>query len=294
MTGTRNRLWALVGLLPTALLLLGLAIFVFALGWQYLLNRPVVMTIGEVSTPLGPVALAGLCMAALTLTIWFVGAAILMARQTRRHGADYAQAYDFIDAHQFAEAIPLLERSISRGKESVEVLTLLAQAYAYGGQFSRGHRFLERAIELYPDEAAPYATLGKVFLLEGNVEQAIELLQSAANRDASAARWAELGFALVFAGRNQEALESLERASHYPLPAPTALRVYHRLMRLYTETGNSAKVASAAAKMSAAREGLASWEYEADTLEGTGYGQRINREVQEMSKALKEADTSWI
>src|SRR5258708_38275931 len=99
MTGTRNRLWALVGLLPTALLLLGLAIFVFALGWQYLLNRPVVMTIGEVSSPLGPVALAGLCMAALTLLIWFAGAAILMARQTRRHGDDDAKADDFIDSH---------------------------------------------------------------------------------------------------------------------------------------------------------------------------------------------------
>src|SRR5262249_4517183 len=159
MTGTRSRLWALLGLLPTALLLLGLTLFAFALVWQYLLNRPVIMMIGEVPTPLGPVALAGLCMAASRLMIWFVGAAFLMARQTRRHGADYAQAYDFIDAHQFAEAIPLLERSISRGKESVEVLTLLARAYAYGGQFSRAHRSLERAIELYPDEAAPYAAL---------------------------------------------------------------------------------------------------------------------------------------
>jgi hypothetical protein len=70
--------------------------------------------------------------------------------------------------------------------------------------------------------------------------------------------------------------------------------VYHRLMRLYTESGDSAKATSAAAKMYAARDGLASWEYEASTLEGTGYGQRMSREVQEMIKALKEAEPSWI
>src|SRR5262249_1492459 len=160
-----------VGLFPVLLLIAGLLIFLFGLGIQYLVNRPEGTTLETIAAPFSPFGMAGLCMAALTLAIWFTGTGILLARQTLRHGADYGHAYRRLNDLQFADAIPLLEQSISSGKESVEVLTLLARAYAYTGKVSKAHRLLERAIELYPEAAEAYATLGLVFLLEGNDEQ---------------------------------------------------------------------------------------------------------------------------
>src|SRR5258708_9560488 len=181
----RSRVQSVVGLFPALLLIAGLLIFLFGLGIQYLLNRPEGTGIEAIAAPFSPLAMAGLCMAALTLAIWFTGTGVLLARQSRRHGADYGQAYRLLNNLQFAEAIPLLEQSRASGKESTEVLTLLARAYAYTGKVSQAHRLLERAIELHPEDAAPYATLGLVFLLEGNDEQSVDALQIAVEHDAT-------------------------------------------------------------------------------------------------------------
>lgn len=287
----RNRVQSVVGLFPVLLLVVGLMIFLFGLGIQYLVNRPEGTSLETIAAPFSPFGMAGLCMAALTLTIWFTGTGILLARQTRRHGADYGLAYRLLNDLQFADAIPLLEQSIASGKESVEVLTLLARAYAYTGKFSHAHRLLERAIELYPANAGPYMMLGLVFLMEGNDEQAVAAMEVAVEHDAT--YWADLGLALSFAGRDAEALLALEHGSQIPLPAPIAVRVYHRLMRLYTQADNAAKAASASVKMLSARDGLADLEYEANYLSGTGYGQRLAREIEEINRAIKGVDGSW-
>ena len=290
---TRNRLLSLVGRLPTLALLLGLVLFGLGILSQYLVNRKVVMTLdGADASPYIPVAMAGLCMAALTLLSWFAGVGYMLARQTRQHGADYGQAYQLMDAYQFGDAIPLLEHSIARGKESVEVLTLLARGYAYTGQYSKAHQAIERAIELYPNNGTPYLTLGLVFQLESNDEQAISALQAGVAQDPSPINWADLGLVLDMAGQSNEALPILEKASQEPLPAPHALRVYYHLMRLYKQLGDAMKADSAAAKMVSAADGLAAWEYELSAVKGTGYGQRLIREVQGITKAIKEVSTA--
>jgi predicted Zn-dependent protease len=291
----RNRLLALITWLPAILLLVGLLVFGLGIGSQYLLNRNLTMTLtGSEASPFVPIAMAGLCIAALALLVWLGGIGVLLGRQTRLHGADYGQAYQLMNSLQFNEAIPLLEQSIARGKETVEVLTLLARAYAYTGQYSRAHRMIDRSVELYPGKAAPFLTLGMVFLLEGNDEQAISALQTVVEHDPSPTHWADLGLALIFAGRQSEALAALEKASQQPLPTPHALRVYHHLMRLYTGLGDAAKAASAAAKMVSARDGLAAWMEELDAVRGTGYGQRLLREIQAITGALNDADRARV
>ncbi len=286
---TRNRLLAVIGRLPALALLLGLLVFGLGIALQYLFNRKVVMTLdGSDASPFIPIALGGLCIASLTLVGWFAGVGYMLARQTRRHGADYGQAYELMDAYQFGEAIPLLEHSIARGKESVEVLTLLARGYAYTGKYSKAHRAIERAIELYPNNGTPYLTLGLIFQLESNDEQAISALQAGVALDPSPINWADLGLLMVMAGQTQEALPILEKASQEPLPAPHAVRVYYHLMRLYRQAGDAARAESAAAKMISAMDGLAAWEYELNAVKGTGYGQRLIREVQGITRAIKE------
>src|SRR5262249_25107042 len=126
----------------------------------------------------------------------------------------------------------------------------------------------------------------------GNDEQSVGAFRVAVDHDPT--YWADLGLALSFAGRDAEALTALENASQSPLPATSAVRVYHRLMRLYTKADNPSRAASASAKMLNARDGLADLEYEADFLSGTGYGQRLFREIQEINRALKEADGTWL
>src|SRR5258706_5328448 len=161
----RNRLMTVLFQVPVRIGLLGLLVLGLSIGLQYLLNRKAVMTIcGTENSLFTPVAMAGLCMAALTLLIWFAGIGLLLARQTRLHGADYGQAYQLMDTLQIADAIPLLEHSIAMGKETVEVLTLLARAYGYSGQYTRAHNLIDRAVELYPNSAESYLTLGLLFL----------------------------------------------------------------------------------------------------------------------------------
>ncbi len=292
---TRTRLIAMIMQLPVLVLLLSLLVFLLGIGLQYLLNRTAALTlVGSDVSPFAPVAFGGLCTAALTLVVWLVGVGFLVARRTRLHGADYGQAFQLMETFRFNDAIPLLERSIATGKETVEVLTLLARAYAYTGQYSRAHSMIDRAVELYPDSAVPYQTLGQIFMLEGSDEQAIAALQSAVERDPSALYWAELGLVLLFAGRQHEALAALEKASQQPLPTPHALRTYYHLMDLYAMSGDAPKAASAAAKMVSARDGLSAWQHELGAVKGTGYGQRLTREIQAITRALKDADAAQI
>jgi tetratricopeptide (TPR) repeat protein len=290
---SRSRLVAMIMQLPVLVLLLSLLVFGLGIGLQYLLNRTVTLA-GSDASPFAPVALGGLCTAVLTLVLWFSGVGLLVARRTRLHGADYGQAFQLMETFRFNDAIPLLERSIGTGKETVEVLTLLARAYAFSGQYSRAHGMIDRAVELYPDGAIPYRMLGQIFMLEGSDDQAISALQSAVEREPTALNWADLGLALIFAGRQSEALLALEKASQEPLPAPQALRVYFHLMDLYADAGNAPKAASAAAKMVSARDGLSAWQHELGAVKGTGYGQRLTREIQVIARALKDADAAQI
>jgi tetratricopeptide (TPR) repeat protein len=292
---TRKWLRAIIAQLPALLLLLGLLIFGLGIGLQYLLNRKIVMTlVGPDAAPFVPVALAGLCMAALTLLIWFAGIGFMLARQTRLHGADYGQAYKLVAAYQFDDAIPLLEYALESGKVTAEVLTLLARAYAYTGKYSRAHALIEQAVTLYPENPTPYQTLGLAFTLESDDEQTVAAWQAAVERDPTAINWAELGLALVFAHRDADALNALERASQEVLPAPHALRVYYHLTQLYAVSGNAPAAASSAAKMVSARDGLTAWGYELSAVQGTGYGQRLTHEIQAIARALKDADAARV
>jgi hypothetical protein len=65
-------------------------------------------------------------------------------------------------------------------------------------------------------------------------------------------------------------------------------------MDAYAESGDAPKAASAAAKMVSARDGLSAWQYELGAVKGTGYGQRLTREVQSIAKALEDADAAQI
>ena len=77
-------------------------------------------------TGLTLVALIGLALAATMFVVWFVSVALLLGAQARRQGSGYGEAYRLIEAFRFDDAIPLLEQSIEEGKETIDVMMLLA------------------------------------------------------------------------------------------------------------------------------------------------------------------------
>jgi len=288
----RRRL--LIGLIriPLVLAILGIVVFVGGIAGEYILNR---RGLFADSTPsqLTSVALTGLGVAIAMFLVWFVSTAFLLGVQTRRQGPGYGEAYRLIEAFKFDEAIPILEQLITEGKETVDVLMLLASAYGYAGRLADAQRVADRVVAVYPQEAAAYLTLSNVYRLQAAYEAAAEVLSRAVALDPEAGViLSELGLMQLYAGDLDAARSSFEQIARHRLPSMYALRVYYHLANFYAESGDARQAARAAAKMVSARDGLQSWKSGLQPLAGTSYGQRLARELEEIERALQEADES--
>lgn len=287
-----RRLWVMVAQVPLGLAILGVLVFVGGIVAEYVVNRG--NPFGD-SAPSGltTLALIGLGIAAVMLLVWFAAIAILLGVQTRRLGSGYGEAYRLIEAFKFDDAIPLLRQSIAEGKETVDVLMLLASAYAYSGRLAEAQRVADRAVALYPHEVAAYLTLSNVYRMQATYDAATEALRRATQLDPeSPVVWAELGFMELYAGQDAAALAAFERAAQYPMPAMYAVRVYYHLADFYAARGQALEAARSAAKMVSARDGLPSWQSGLLALQGTSYGQRLARDLERVGRALRDADAA--
>ncbi|MBI5669181.1 MAG: tetratricopeptide repeat protein [Chloroflexi bacterium] len=238
-------------------------------------------------------ALTGLCLAIVMMTVWFVVVGWMLARQSRALGSGYGDAYRLIEAFRFREAIPLLERSIREGKETAEVLMLLTSAYAYTGQLGKAQATADRAVRLFPDDAAAYTTLANGYRMQAMYDEAARALLQATELDPDQpVIWAELGFAYHFAGNREKAVEAFKRAAQQPMPAMYGVRVYYHLAQAYQTSGEAEQAARSAARMMSARDGLTAWKSNLNALEGTAYGQALRYEIAAVEQALVEADAA--
>ncbi len=238
-------------------------------------------------------AVMGLCLAAAMVALWFVGVGWLLARQSRRQGSGYGDAYRLIESFRFGEAIPLLERSIKEGKETSEVLMLLTSAYAYAGQLGKAQATADRAVRLFPQDPGSYITLANGYRMQAMYEEAGRALMQAAELEPDQpVIWAEIGFVQRFAGDEERAVESFKRAALHPMPAMYGVRVYYHLAQFYQKAGEAEQAARAAARMMSARDGLDAWKSSLGALEGTAYGQALRYEVNAIQQALTEADSA--
>ncbi|HYO88849.1 MAG TPA: tetratricopeptide repeat protein [Candidatus Limnocylindrales bacterium] len=250
--------------------------------------------VGGLSAPV-TIAMSGLCAMALVFLLWFVLAGYMLARQTRAMGSGYGDAYRMIEQFRFKDAIPLLERSISEGKENPEVLMLLTSAYAYSGQFARAQATADRTVELYPNEADAYITLANGYRMQALYDEAVRSLQRAAELSPNQpVIWAEMGFTQLLAGQANESYRSLERAASQAMPAPYVVRVNYHLAEAYTRQGDTKQAVRATAKMVSARDGVTTWKAALRALEGTAYGQSLRYEVAGIEQALADADAGTL
>lgn len=288
----RRRLLIGLAQVPLVLAILGLLTFIGGIAGEYLVNRQ--DPFGEsLPSDLTWIALIGLAVATAMFLVWFVSVALLLGVQARRQGSGYGEAYRLIEAFKFDDAIPLLEGSIREGKETVDVLMLLASAYAYAGRLAEAQKVADRAVALYPNNAAAFVTLSNVYRMQAMYDTAAEVLEQAHQLEPdSAVIGADLGFMHLYAGDLDSALAALEAASQARMPAMYAVRVYYHLAEVYAERGDARQAARTAAKMVSARDGLESWRSGLQALEGTSYGQRLARELEQIEAALFDADAS--
>lgn len=242
-------------------------------------------------SPLIQFALAGLCLSSLMFLFWFVQVGWLLARQSRRQGSGYGDAYRLIESFRFREAIPLLERSIREGKETAEVLMLLTSAYAYTGQLAKAQATADRSVRLFPNDPDAYITLANGYRLQAAYDEAARSLMRALElAPDQPVTWAELGFLQRLSSDEAAALESFKRAANHAMPAMYGVRVYFHLTQAYQAAGDTKAAVRANAKMMSARGGLAAWKSGLSALEGTAYGQALRYEIAAIEQALADAD----
>lgn len=288
---SRRRLMVYIAIFVTGVLaLFGFLVFIGGLIVEFVNTRRAEVSSGELS-PAITLALGGLLLAALMFALWFGLVALLIARQTRRRGPGYGDAYRLIEAFQFRQAIPLLERSIREGYETPDVLMLLTSAYAYSGQLAKASATADRAVELYPDDPGSYLTLANSYRLQAAYDSAADALRMALERaPEQPIIWAELGFVQKLAGDHEAALESFRRAADHAMPAMYGVRVHYHLAQAYMAEGDTRSAMKATARMMSAREGLAVWSSSLPALAGTTYGTALRYEIAEIEQALADAD----
>jgi tetratricopeptide (TPR) repeat protein len=270
--------------------LIGIVVFVIGIVVEYVESRTRPVAISGLSTPLA-IALGGLFFAALMGMVAFGIVGWALARQTRQQGSGYGDAYRYIEAFRFRDAIPLLERSIKEGKETAEVLMLLTSAYAYSGQLAKAQAAADRAVALYPNDPDSYITLANGYRLQASYDEAANALDQAATlAPDNPIIWAEKGFVQRFAGDTSSATESFEHAATHAMPAAYCVRVFYHLAQNYQQEGDTKRAVKATARMMSARDGLATWRAGLYALEGTAYGQALRYEIAAIEQALADAD----
>ena len=92
---------------------------------------------------------------------------------------DFDQGLAFLNDDKFEEAIVYLEKALEVNPENTRTLNLLGQAYAATGQYSKAKPRLEKAIEIEPKDALLYYDLGLIYGKSGEADTAIEYFSEA-------------------------------------------------------------------------------------------------------------------
>jgi len=286
------------------LAILGFMVFVLGVLAEFLNTRNQTIGLNETFTPTSitgaftptiQLALAGLVLSGLMALFGFALVMVLLARQSRKLAPGYGDAYRFMERLQFDEAIPLLERAIESGRETLDVLALLTSAYAHTGQLAKAQSTADRAVHLFPEDPGSYMTLANGYQMQASYEEAARALQAAvALAPNQPVIWAELGFVQRLAGDEDAAIESFEQAALSRMPTMYSVRVYHHLAQAYKAAGDAEQAAAAMAKMMSARHGLNAWKPLQRAMEGTSYGQTLRYEIEEIQQSIMKADSASI
>ncbi len=272
--------------------LAALGFIIFVIGMLIELADGITQPLEPYLSPVAQMSLAGLCLSASMILLGFFLVGILLARQSRRYGAGYGEAYRLIQNMQFPQAIQLLERVLAGGKITPDLLMLLTSAYAYNGQLAKAQETADRAVQLFPGDAGAYMTLANGYRMQASYGEAALALQTAAQLSPSQPIiWAELGFVQQLAGEHDSAIESFKHAALYSMPSMYAVRVNYYLSKHFQKLGEDEDARGATKRMIDTRHGLQAWKSTLRALEGTAYGSLLNYELEKIEVAIGEAQS---
>ncbi len=272
--------------------LAALGFIIFVIGMLIELADGITQPLEPYLSPVAQMSLAGLCLSASMILLGFFLVGILLARQSRRYGAGYGEAYRLIQNMQFPQAIQLLERVLAGGKITPDLLMLLTSAYAYNGQLAKAQETADRAVQLFPGDAGAYMTLANGYRMQASYGEAALALQTAAQLSPSQPIiWAELGFVQQLAGEHDSAIESFKHAALYSMPSMYAVRVNYYLSKHFQKLGEDDDARGATKRMIDTRHGLQAWKSTLRALEGTAYGSLLNYELEKIEVAIGEAQS---
>lgn len=117
-----------------------------------------------------------------------------------------------VEEHKPAEALKFLQQSVELAPNNATLRTQLANAYRLSGRETLALYELDRAIELEPLDPAPYVAKADVLMTQGEVDEAVALLQKALERQGTAEAHNMLGVALAQKGNISRALEEFQSA----------------------------------------------------------------------------------
>ena len=273
--------------------LAALGFIIFVIGMLIELADGITQPLEPYLSPVAQMSLAGLCLSASMILLGFFLVGILLARQSRRYGAGYGEAYRLIQKMQFPQAIQLLERVLAGGKITPDLLMLLTSAYAYNGQLAKAQETADRAVQLFPGDAGAYMTLANGYRMQASYGEAALALQTAAQLSPSQPIiWAELGFVQQLAGEHDSAIESFKHAALYSMPSMYAVRVNYYLSKYFQKLGSADDAQSATKRMIDTQHGLQAWKSTLRALEGTAYGSLLNYELEKIEIAIDEAQSA--
>lgn len=273
--------------------LAALGFIIFVIGMLIELADGITQPLEPYLSPVAQMSLAGLCLSASMILLGFFLVGILLARQSRRYGAGYGEAYRLIQKMQFPQAIQLLERVLAGGKITPDLLMLLTSAYAYNGQLAKAQETADRAVQLFPGDAGAYMTLANGYRMQASYGEAALALQTAAQLSPSQPIiWAELGFVQQLAGEHDSAIESFKHAALYSMPSMYAVRVNYYLSKYFQKLGAADDAQGATKRMIDTQHGLQAWKSTLRALEGTAYGSLLNYELEKIEIAIGEAQAA--
>lgn len=289
---SRRRVIAWVAVFVSgAMAILGFLVFFVALLVE-LFNTSNVRDI-ETLSPTMQLGLAGLGLMAIMVTLGFGLIGLLLARQTRRQAPGYGDAYRLMESLQFAQALPVLEQAVQRGRTTPELLMLLASAYIHTGQLAKAQATADQAVALYPQDPSAYITLAHGYRMQASYEEAARALQRAVELNPEQpVIWAELGFLYLLTGEENAALNALERAIEDGLPPMYAVRVWYHLARLYEVRGNLTQVKRAGQQIVEVQDGLEAWRPAVASMDGTVYGSQLRYELDSIQHMLQKLSSA--
>jgi superkiller protein 3 len=143
-----------------------------------------------------------------------------------------AQLYADDDRHK--EAIAEYQSAIQAEPRNADLYEALGEEYRKTSQLNLAHDAFAKEVELSPGNGVAMYNLGMIDVEQGDVKDGVPLLKQVVKMyvDAPVAKY-YLGRGLAQSGKNEEAIQMLEAAAQQASNGEVAKRSYYELSRLY-------------------------------------------------------------